>query len=321
MVAVQGKIDGESFRETREERCVYVDKTTFAERLLSPVPPKASIILYPHGFGKTLGMSMLHDFCDIRQDSRAIFEGLAISENKEICDKWMNQYPVILLNLKEVKGDNFEETLDKFEDVIKDLFAGYGFLRQNKAAGRGVYPPSETENRPDMRSSMTLWELSRDLHEQYGKRAIVLIDDYDLPLLHAQQKGYYEEMAQFLGSLYGAVMKDNGHLEFGVLTGCLPYTNHSDISGFNNFATYHPSHARYAGKFGFSSEEVEYYLAQEGYPEDKNKIEDLYKGYLVGEALSRARNKAEAAQLKGQYKNVVLWDMGFWRRRSSLRAE
>ncbi len=287
MIAMQSNADDKSFRELREAGHIYVDKTAFAESLLSSYPPKASIIMYPHGFGRTLGMTMLRDFCDIRQDSRAIFEGLAISENKEVCDKWMNQHPVVLISLKDVRGDNYEEARDKFADVMKGLCAEFEFLRQSPplVAGRQYEDPlSEIEQELDERicMSLSLEALSRALHRYYGKRAIVLVDDYDAPLLHAQRKGYYKEMANFLGSLYGACMKDNTSLKFGVLMGCLPYTNHSIISGFNNFSTYYPSDIRYAGQFGLTPEEVDRLLAETGFTAKKAGIEDWCKGYVMG---------------------------------------
>ena len=272
-----------AFRELRESGCIYVDKTSFAESLLCHYPPKASIILHPHGFGKSLGLSMLRDFCDIRQDSRAIFEGLAISENKEVCDKWMNQYPVVLVSLKDVKGDNYEEALDKFADVIGHLCDEYDFLRQTQTDGRSTDLLARIEKRLKERicMSLSLSALCRALHYHFGKQAIVLIDDYDVPLLHAQRNGYYEDMADFLGSLYGATMKGNENLKFGVLTGCLPYTNHSIISGFNNFSEYWPSHALYAGVFGFTSEEADKLLAATGFSAKKDEIQDWYKGYRM----------------------------------------
>ncbi len=279
---------GMSFRELREAGRIYVDKTMFAESLLAWGPPAASIILHPCGFGKSLNMSMLHDFCDIRQDSRAIFEGLAISENKEVCDKRMNQYPVVLLSLKDVRGGKHEEAMDRFIDVMKSLCTEFDFLRQSPAiaAGRQYEDPlSRIEKRLDERRclSHSLLALSRALYDYYGKRAIVLIDDFDVPLLHAQEQGYYDEMADFLGSLYGSVMKDNKYLEFGVLTGCLPYTNHSDISGFNNFSTHYPSDICYAGQFGLTPEEAGKLLAETGFSAKKAGIEDWCKGYVTGD--------------------------------------
>ncbi len=239
--------------------------------------------MHPHGFGKSLGLSMLRDFCDIRQDSRAIFEGLAISENKEVCDKWMNQYPVVLVSLKDVKGDNYEEALDKFADVIGHLCVEYDFLRQSRTDERSADLLARIEKRLKERicMSLSLSTLCRALHDYFGKQAIVLIDDYDVPLLHAQRNGYYEDMADFLGSLYGATMKGNDNLEFGVLTGCLPYTNHSIISGFNNFSEYWPSDASYAGVFGFTSEEADKLLAATGFSAKKDEIQDWYKGYRM----------------------------------------
>ncbi len=277
--------DNKTFREIRESGSIYVDKTTFAESLLDRCPPKASIILHPHGFGKTLNMSMLRDFCDIRQDSRAIFEGLAISENKKVCGKWMNQYPVVLVSFREVGGDTTEQAMKTMASAIGTACREFAFLTDSEA----VYEIDRQEIRELMEEqadevllSDSLYQLSRALHKHFGKQAIVLIDDYDVPLLHAQRNGYYKEMAEFLSSLYGATMKDNEHLTFGVLTGCLPYTNHSIISGFNNFVEYPSSAVRYADKFGFTSEEADKLLAAAGFSAKKDEMQEWYKGYLMG---------------------------------------
>ncbi len=272
-----------SFREIRESGSIYVDKTAFAESLLDWFPPKASIILHPHGFGKTLNLSMLRDFCDIRQDSRAIFEGLAISQNKEVCEKWMNQYPVVLVSLKDVKGDNYEQARDKFTDVIGHLCDEYDYLRQSQTGlSADLLARIEKRLKDGRCLSLSLKTLCWALHDHFGKQAIVLIDDYDVPLLHAQRNGYYEDMADFLSSLYGATMKGNEHLEFGVLTGCVPYTNHSDISGFNNFVQDGMSDVVLADQFGFTSAEVDALLAQTGFYAKKDEIQKWCKGYLMG---------------------------------------
>ena len=286
MVAMQANTGDKTFRELREDGCIYVDKTMFAEGLLSGCPPQASIILHPHGFGKTLGMSMLRDFCDIRQDSRAIFEGLAISENKEVCDRWMNQYPVVLVSFKDVGGETCEQALKSLASAIGAACREFAFLTDSEA----VYETDRRDIRVFMEEqasrvqlSCSLYTLCRALQYHFGKRAVVLIDDYDVPLIHAQNNRYYDEMAQFLGSLYGETMKGNEWLEFGVLTGFLPYTNHNDFGGgFNNFAEYWPSHALYAGRFGFTSEEADKLLAATGFTAKKDEIQDWYKGYHMG---------------------------------------
>ncbi len=277
--------DNKTFRELRESGSIYVDKTSFAESLLSSVPPEASIILHPHGFGKSLNMSMLRDFCDIRQDSRAIFEGLAISENKEVCDKWMNQYPVVLVSFKDVGGETCEQAMKTMASAIGTVSREFAFLTDSEAADeidrRDIRELIE-EQAGEVLLSDSLYVLSRILHAHFKKRAIVLIDDYDVPLLRAQQNGYYKEMAQFLGSLYGATMKGNEWLEFGVLTGCLPYTNHSDFSGFNNFVEDGMSDVVLAGQFGFTSEDVDKLLTATGFSAIKDEIQEWYKGYLMG---------------------------------------
>ncbi|MDO4840947.1 MAG: AAA family ATPase [Desulfovibrionaceae bacterium] len=277
--------DSKPFREIRESGSIYVDKTTFAESLLDWCPPKASIILHPHGFGKTLNLSMLRDFCDIRQDSRAIFEGLAISQNKEVCDKWMNQYPVVLVSFREVGGDSTEQAMKTMASAIGTACREFAFLTDSEA----VYETDRQEIRELMEEqadrvllSDSLYQLSRALHKHFGKRAIVLIDDYDVPLLRARQNGYYKEMADFLNSLYGATMTDSHCFEFGVLTGCLPYTNPSMFGGFDNFVEDGMSDVVLADKFGFTSEEVDALLAQTGFIAKKDEIQEWYKGYLMG---------------------------------------
>ena len=217
-------IGGEFFRRIREDSCCYIDKTNFLEELLASVPATVSILTRPRRFGKTLMMTMLQDFFDVRQDSKEIFEGLAISKNEALCDAWMNKHPVIFISLKYVEGMNFKHALGQFRELISRQCIDASYLlqsnsieddeKQNLATLKaGTDDPRLLEN--------SLLMLCRALHAHWGKPAILLIDEYDVPLAHAEQTGYYKEMVVFLRNLLGAVLKTNPSLQFAILTGCL----------------------------------------------------------------------------------------------------
>ena len=284
MIAVQ--TGDASFREIRENGCYYVDKTGFIEELFLYWPPKASLIARPPKFGRTLMLDMLSEFFDIRRDSRALFDGLAVSKNKELCDKWMNQQPTVLFSFRGVVGPTYEEALEQVRKRVGELYASFSFLADSESlrssdkmklealsAGKG--------DRAELCSS--LYRLCRMLKRHYGKAAIVLIDEYDVPLAAAQKNGYYPEMIEFVRSMLGCTLKGNEHLEFGIMTGCLKMTSGTIFSGFNNLTYADISDYDYADKFGFTSREVADLLEAAGFPEKKDVVREWYGGYYAAD--------------------------------------
>ncbi len=286
MSDVRIKIGGEKFREIRENSSYYADKTAFIEELLSGEPPEVSLITRPRRFGKTLMMTMLRDFFDIRQDSRALFEGLAISKNKEICDKWMNQCPVVFLTFKGIEGQTFEDALKKIRSRISNICIEYSFLSDSISVDERIRERLsllKAESAEDSMLSDSLKTLCMALYAHYGKPAILLIDEYDVPLDKAHKYGYYDDMAQFIRSMLNEGLKTNDFLEFGILTGCLRISGESFFTGLNHFKCSDISDVLYADKFGFTSKEVDELLAATGFSEKKDAIKAWYDGYLFGD--------------------------------------
>ena len=285
MCAVRIKIGGTSFREIRERSCYYVDKTSLVEELLNDEPPKVSLITRPRRFGKTLMMNMLSEFFDITKDSKALFEGLAIAKNKALCDEWMNQYPVLMVTLKEVEGGNFKHALDRFSDLMGRICGDLAYLQESpKVRQRERKLLAILENNTKKRDVLesSLITICRALYAHWGKPVIMLIDEYDVPLAKAQKKGYYPEMVDFIRGLLGTALKDNGYLQFAILTGCLRISKESIFTGLNNFKCFGIAETLFADKFGFTSEEVDALLASAGFSERKDEVKEWYDGYLFG---------------------------------------
>ena len=285
MASLNILIGGESFREIREQKCCYVDKTTFLEEMLAAIPPKVSLVTRPRRFGKTLMMTMLQEFFDIRKDSRDIFEGLAVSRNVTLCEAWMNKYPVLFLTLKGVEGQDFDSALILFRELAVRLCSDNAYLaesqkviREDKTLLRRVM---EREATPPELSNILL-VLCRALEAHWGRPAILLIDEYDVPISHAEQNGYYKEMIGFIRNLLGAALKTNPSLKFAILTGCLRIARESIFTGLNNFMCYTVSDAEYADKFGFTEAEVDKILADAGLTGRKPEFKEWYDGYRFG---------------------------------------
>jgi len=285
MSALNILIGGESFRRLREEQCYYVDKTDLLEEFLSQTPPMVSLITRPRRFGKTLTMSMLREFFDIRKDSREIFEGLKVARNKELCDEWMNKHPVFYISLKRVEGLSFAEALAGFRELISLQSSEYTYLLQSielseseKDALHSLF--SGTNDKTLLESS--LQRISVALQNHWKKPVILLIDEYDVPLACAQQNGYYHEMVSFIRNMLGATLKTNEALQFAILTGCLRIAKESIFTGLNNFACYSISDAEFDDKFGFTESEVDALLEAGNLSKRKDELKEWYDGYRFG---------------------------------------
>ena len=278
-------IGGESFRRIREDNCYYIDKTMFLEELLSQTPPMVSLITRPRRFGKTLNMTMLQEFFDIRQDSRKLFEGLAISKNEALCDAWMNKYPSVFLSMKNVEGMSFDDAYIYFRDLASRLCSDHGYLidspRVAELEKRLLKSILDQEADAGAVSNILL-TLSRALHAHWGKPAILLIDEYDVPLARAEQNGYYSEMVSFIRNMLGAALKTNPSLQLAVLTGCLRIAKESIFTGLNNFKCYGISDPKFSDKFGFTSQEVDALLADAHFSDKKDVMREWYDGYRFG---------------------------------------
>ena len=282
MPALPIRIGTEFFRKIREEYALYVDKTKLIEELLQN-KAEVSLITRPRRFGKTLTMTMLRDFFDIRQDSKAIFEGLAIARNKELCESWMNQYPTVFLTLKGVEGLTFAQAMEQMKVLACGIFRDFSFLRASPSlhdADKKEFSALEYGTSDQLSNSLNI--LCRALHAHYGKPVILLIDEYDVPLAKAQENGYYREMVIFLRGFLGGALKTNPSLALAVLTGCLRISRESIFTGLNNFRCYGIDHAFFADKIGFTSEDVNTLLEQYGLADKKPVLQEWYDGYRFG---------------------------------------
>ncbi len=273
----------EDFKTVIDNDYYYVDKT----QLIADVFSNA-VMLYtrPRRFGKTLNMSMLYYFFSNKEKNNAyLFEGLKITENKEMM-KHQNQYPVIYITLKDMKAANIEQQVDKFRILIQDVVNRYYVLM--KSSYLNEIEKKELMKLLEKASSLgeleeALKKVSQCLMKHYGKKAIILIDGYDVPLQSAFIHNYYDEMTMFLGNIFSSALKTNNALERGVLTGCLQIAKESIFTGLNNF-TVRSITSQYGGEyFGFTQNEINETLNYYNLNDKKEEMKEWYDGYLFGE--------------------------------------
>ena len=273
----------EDFKTVIDNDYYYVDKT----QLIADVFSNA-VMLYtrPRRFGKTLNMSMLYYFFSNKEkDNAYLFEGLKITENKEMM-KHQNQYPVIYITLKDMKAANIEQQVDKFRILIQDVVNRYYVLM--KSSYLNEIEKKELMKLLEKASSLgeleeALKKVSQCLMKHYGKKAIILIDEYDVPLQSAFIHDYYDEMTMFLGNIFSSALKTNNALERGVLTGCLQIAKESIFTGLNNF-TVRSITSQYGGEyFGFTQNEINETLNYYNLNDKKEEMKEWYDGYLFGE--------------------------------------
>ncbi|MCD8014736.1 MAG: ATP-binding protein [Lachnospiraceae bacterium] len=272
------------FEKVRKEHCYYIDKTHLISEMMD-VPFQVNLITRPRRFGKTLAMSMLASFFDIRKDSRELFEGLEISRNQELCAQWMNQWPVIFVTLKDVSGLDFQDAYDMLKFVVSNLCNEHIYLLQDE---KQLPSDKETFDRLCMRKG-ELFEvknvlelLMRMMRKHYGKEVILLVDEYDVPLAKASDNGYYDEMLNVIRVLLGMSWKSNPNLKFAVVTGCLRVAKESIFTGANNFVSNSISDIRYQDCFGFTETEVAQILTDAELSEALPEVKRWYDGYRFG---------------------------------------
>lgn len=277
-------VGSSDFAEYRKGDYYYVDKTGLIEELLKTPGIKVTLITRPRRFGKTMNMSMLAEFFDIRKDSRPIFSGLKIADNKELCEAWMNQWPVIHVTFRSVFGSCFKDAYSMIEAVIAELYKQHIYLLENPEMmvyDREIFDRIAGKKASGEEIKNSLLFLTRLLGQYYGKTVIVLIDEYDVPLAKASDKGYYEEMLYVIRGILQA-LKDNSFLHLAVVTGCLRIAKESIFTGTNNFITDTISDNRLDEFFGFTQEEVDRILADTQNTSHSQEIKNWYDGYRFG---------------------------------------
>ena len=272
------------FEEIRKNGYYYIDKSGLIGELLSRTGTKVTLITRPRRFGKTLGMSMLENFFDIRKDSRKLFEGLEITENQALCVEWMNQYPTIFVSFRQVDGLNFTGAYDMLTMVIADLYNKHLYLLDSENATEFQKTAFEhlahgSGSIKEVKSSLML--LTTMMQSYYEKPVILLIDEYDVPVAKANNNGYYDEMLDVMKGLMQA-LKDNQALRFAVVTGCLKIAKESIFTGTNNFVSDTITNSRLNEYFGFVQSEVDLLLKDADLTTQAENIKKWYDGYHFG---------------------------------------
>ena len=273
----------DSFEKLRREDFYYVDKTRLIIDLLKNWG-EVNLFTRPRRFGKTLNMSMLKSFFEIGTD-KTLFDGLAISEEKELCEAYMGKFPVVFVSLKDVDGLTFENAYGKLRDILRAEISRLSFLMQSEQIEEDDKYSferflREQDTPDDVQKSLKM--LSGLLYQHYGQKVILLIDEYDVPLDKAFQHGYYKEMVALIRSLFSRALKTNDFLQFAVLTGCLRVSKESIFTGLNNFKVLSIADSRFDEHFGFTDAEVKQLLEDYGLSDHYDETKDWYDGYRFG---------------------------------------
>ena len=269
----------EDFEQIRKEGFYYIDKTKLIEQILNKWG-KANLFTRPRRFGKSLNMSMLRNFFEIGMDS-SLFDGLYISQNRELCDRYMGKYPVISISLKGINAATYQDARAQLIKVINREARRYQYLLDSdrisdidKELFRELMGRMEEDT-----LSYSLQEMSEILEKHYKQKVIILIDEYDVPLAKANEQGYYDQMVLLIRNLFENVLKTNDSLQFAVLTGCLRVAKESIFTGLNNFKVYSITDVDFDEYFGFTDAEVRdmlHYYSQDNHYET---VKEWYDGY------------------------------------------
>ena len=278
----------DNFREMVSRDYYFVDKTNFIKELLDN-KNKVTLITRPRRFGKTLAMRMLQEFFDINAAGRDTFKGLNISRAGEKYMQHRGKYPVIFFSLKDIATGNYQDALRDLCGKISDLYAEYGFLAESPALNErekeyflSVYNIADHEQYGRDKWGKSLRMLTVYLWKHYGVKTILLLDEYDAPIQHAWEDGYYEDMIRFMRQFYSEVLKGNDALEFAVLTGVLRVAKESIFSGLNNLKVCSVLSEDYSDIFGFTGQEVARMAADLQMEDKLPEIREWYDGYSFG---------------------------------------
>ena len=277
------------FSKIRDRNYYYVDKTNLIAELLEEETAEVTLITRPRRFGKTMAMSMLSHFFDIRKDSKAMFQGLKIAENTELCDEWMNQWPVLFLTFKDVNGLTFASAKEMLLNRIAEIYNDHSYLLEGpqvRENDRKVFEQLADEvsgNPTDAMLKTSIALLMKLMWGYYGKPVILLLDEYDVPIAKASANGYYAEMLEIIRGMLSTALKDNDAMRFAVITGCLRIAKESIFTGTNNFVSDTISSAHLNEYFGFTQEEVDQILIDADQTDHAEDVKAWYDGYHFGE--------------------------------------
>lgn len=272
------------FTEIRKNGYYYIDKSGLIKDILKTASTKVTLITRPRRFGKTLAMSMLDAYFDIRKDSKQLFDGLEISQNQVLCSEWMNKYPTIFVSFRQVEGLDFKGAYDMLTVVIANLFNEHIYLLDSKKATE--FQKTSFKNLLSGNASVkevksSIYLLMNMMNDYYNEPVILLIDEYDVPVAKANNNGYYNEMLDVMKSLMQTV-KDNKTLKFAIITGCLRIAKESIFTGMNNFVSDTIVSSRLNEYFGFTQKEVNKILSDADAITHADIIKEWYDGYHFG---------------------------------------
>lgn len=273
------------FEEIRQRGYYYIDKTALIRELLKTTGTKVTLITRPRRFGKTLGMSMLESFFDIRKESVTLFKGMNIMKSDELCREWMNQYPTLFLTFKNIDGLTFANAYGKLKFEISELYKQHSYLLKSDKISeedKELFRILSGRTADEIEIQRSLQFLMKLMMLHYQKRVILLLDEYDVPLAKASNHSYYDQMLEVMKLMLNTALKDNPALQFAVLTGCLRISKESIFTGVNNFTTDTISDNRYNEFFGFTEGEVKALLNTCEHMEQLETIREWYDGYRFG---------------------------------------
>ena len=277
-----GKSDFAKLRTTGD---YYVDKTDLIRQITSS-GAEVTLFTRPRRFGKSLNMSMLQHFFDIRENNKELFEGLAISKEKELCDNWMNKYPTILVSLKDVGSNSFEGAFKRLRTEISKLYERYDYLYkdnsklselQERLFKKILMRESDEE---DLKESLSL--LTQLMYEHHEKHVVLLIDEYDVPMAKGDANGYYRDITDIMSVMLSKALKDNQYIKIAVLTGCLRIAEESIFTGLNNPSIKTIVDTDYDECFGFTNEDMNKLLKDTGLLDKQPVFKEWYDGYIFG---------------------------------------
>ena len=271
------------FEKIRNGGFYYIDKSGLIAEILNE-KAEVTLITRPRRFGKTLGMSMLESFFDIRKDSRKLFEGLEIAEHQALCKEWMNRYPTITISFRQIDGLNFIDAYQQLVYEIALLYQNHRYLLDSQAISKqekALFQQLSDRKAKKTDVLRSIQFLTLLLNKYYNKKVILLIDEYDVPVAKANSNGYYDEMLDVMKGLMQA-LKDNQALQFAVVTGCLKIAKESIFTGTNNFVSDTITNSRLNEYFGFVQSEVDQLLKDADLTEQAENIKKWYDGYHFG---------------------------------------
>ena len=273
----------EDFRDIIQGNFYYVDKTRLLEKLLE-TGGKVNLFTRPRRFGKSLNISMMKHFFDIGGTGN-LFDGLYISAKQELCDQYMGQFPVISISLKGICGKDFEQAKALMTRMINEAAREMQYLLKSERLGEydlELYRSLMSVRMDETALVYSLRELTELLYRHYGKKVVVLIDEYDVPLAKANEQGYYEDMVRLLRNMFESVLKTNSNLQMAVMTGCLRVAKESIFTGLNNFRVYSITDASFDEYFGFTDDEVKEMLHYYELDRHYAVVKEWYDGYRFG---------------------------------------